>query len=112
MDKHISFGELVAFAWMDELTPEMRDLALKVNRHLIRCEGCQRRLEQMEQIRREAEELRDQQRKREEAKRRMDANSGRVLPFLGREIQAVKRREADQNRPGAEKGEPEGGENP
>ncbi len=98
MDKHISFGDLVTFAWMEELTPETRELALRVNQHLIQCEECQTRLEQLQQIRQDAEELREKKRKRDEAERRMNAHSGRVLPFLGREIQSIKFCAADQKR--------------
>ncbi len=90
MDNHISFGDLVAFVWMEELTPGNRELALRVNQHLIKCEECQIRLEQLEQIRQDAAELKDKRRKRDNAKGRMNAYRGKILPFVGREMQTIK----------------------
>ena len=89
MDNHISFGDLVTFAWMDQLTPETREFALTMNRHLAQCEECQQKLEQLQQIRQQAETLREEKRKRDEAEQRVSANKGKVLPFLGREIREI-----------------------
>jgi hypothetical protein len=78
MEAHIDFADLTIFVWMDALTPETRALALRVNRHLVGCETCRKRVEELQRLRQEAEELRRTSRQLETAQQRP---TGKVIPF-------------------------------
>lgn len=61
MGTHISFEDLVAFVWMEKLTPELRELSVRVNRHLLTCRECVEQLEKLQEAKALACSLRRRQ---------------------------------------------------
>lgn len=61
MGGHISFEDLVAFVWMEKMTPELKCMSVRVNRHLMTCQQCAEELEKLQLARREARALRRRQ---------------------------------------------------
>jgi hypothetical protein len=76
--EHISFDELVAFVWMEKLTPELKQLTLRVNRHLMGCDQCAQMVEQLQQIHADGDELR----RRQEAERILRRQADQVVPLF------------------------------
>jgi hypothetical protein len=89
MDQHISFGDLVTFVWMDALTPEMKQLALRVNAHLVGCPECQEKVTKLQQLHQEAQDLRQQKNLLLEANRRLAESQDRVIPFLRQQVETL-----------------------
>jgi anti-sigma factor RsiW len=85
MEAHIDFADLTIFVWMDALTPETKELALRVNQHLVGCPECRQRVEELQRLRQEAEELRKSRRTLAQEEQK---DMGKVLPFR-RQVETV-----------------------
>ena len=80
MDEHISLEDLVKFIWMDSLDPENMELSMKVNCHLIQCEECARRAEQLQKMHEDTCALRRRRGAITETNRRMKKINNELLP--------------------------------
>ena len=80
MEEHISFEELSKFVWIERVNAETLALSLRVNRHLVQCKECSRRVEKLQQIYDDARILRDRKLQLERVNRKLKEVNENILP--------------------------------
>ncbi len=80
MDEHITFEELTRFVWMEQVTPETMALSLRVNRHLMQCDDCARRMARLQSLHEDAMALRRRRAQLAMANRKLREVNEELLP--------------------------------
>ncbi len=80
MSRHMTMEELTRFVWLEQVTPEAIALAVQVNSHLMTCQSCTQRMEQLQKLHEDTQRLRHHRAQLDRVNRKLKEINETLLP--------------------------------